>query len=47
MITRFQRRNIQTITVNTQASNARSQQLYVRFNFLQNGYDLPVWFFTP
>ena len=46
LITRFQRRNVRTITVNTQASNERSQQLYARFAFLRNGYDLPVWFCT-
>jgi GNAT superfamily N-acetyltransferase len=45
MILRFQRRNIQTITVNTQASNERSRQLYAHFAFSPNGYDLPVWFF--
>jgi [ribosomal protein S18]-alanine N-acetyltransferase len=42
---RFARRSIFTMTVNTQASNIRSQQLYQRFGFTRNGYDLPVWMF--
>lgn len=40
---RFSRRSIFTMTVNTQASNTRSQQLYRRFGFVLNGFDLPVW----
>ena len=39
----FSHRNVQSVTVNTQASNIRSQQLYRRFGFRRNGYDLPVW----
>ncbi|MDZ4768740.1 MAG: GNAT family N-acetyltransferase [Chloroflexota bacterium] len=42
---RFQRRSIYTMTVNTQASNARSLRLYARFGFARNGYDIPVWMF--
>jgi ribosomal-protein-alanine N-acetyltransferase len=38
------RRNVRSITVNTQRSNTHSHQLYARFNFRPNGYDLPVWF---
>ncbi len=40
---RFFRQGIYTMTVNTQESNVRSQQLYRRFGFQRNGYDLPVW----
>lgn len=36
-------RGIHAITVNTQASNRRSQQLYERFGFLRNGKDYAVW----
>lgn len=43
LIRRFARRNVFTVTVNTQSSNTRSQQLYERFGFRRNGYDLPVW----
>jgi ribosomal protein S18 acetylase RimI-like enzyme len=45
VIQRFLRRRISSITVNTQASNLRSQHLYQRFSFRRNGYDLPVWQF--
>ncbi len=38
------RRNVRSITLNTQRSNEQSHQLYSRFNFRPNGYDLPVWF---
>ncbi|MDX1994745.1 MAG: GNAT family N-acetyltransferase [bacterium] len=43
LIRRFLRRGVRTITVNTQASNHRSQRLYARYQFERNGYDLPVW----
>ena len=43
LISRINRRGVRGITVNTQASNIRSQQLYQRFGFERNGYDLPVW----
>ena len=43
LIWRFLRRNIQTITVNTQQSNGRSQRLYQSHGFRHNGYDLQVW----
>lgn len=43
LIERLTRRGIRSITVNTQASNTRSQRLYTRFGFQRNGYDLPVW----
>ena len=43
LIRRFARRSVFTVTVNTQSSNTRSQQLYERFGFRRNCYDLPVW----
>ncbi len=43
VLERFLKRRIRSMTVNTQASNIRSQQLYRRFGFRRNGYDLPVW----
>lgn len=43
VIERFVRRNIRSMTVNTQGSNERSQRLYRRFGFYANGYDMPVW----
>ena len=46
LIRRFARRSVFTVTVNTQSSNTRSQQLYERFGFRRNGYDLPVWMVT-
>jgi ribosomal-protein-alanine N-acetyltransferase len=45
-LARFARRNIHSMTVNTQASNIRSQRLYTRFGFVRNGYDLPVYIAT-
>jgi [ribosomal protein S18]-alanine N-acetyltransferase len=42
-LARFSRRNIHSMTVNTQASNIRSQRLYSRYGFVRNGYDLPVY----
>jgi [ribosomal protein S18]-alanine N-acetyltransferase len=43
LLRRLIQRRLTTITVNTQASNLRSQRLYQRFGFQRNGYDLPVW----
>lgn len=43
LLHRLSRRGVSTVTVNTQDSNVRSQQLYQRFGFERNGYDLPVW----
>ena len=40
---RFERRGVHSMTVNTQASNERSQHLYTGFGFERTGYDLPVW----
>ncbi len=44
---RFGRRGIFTMTVNTQASNARSLHLYEGFGFVRTGYDLPVYAAYP
>jgi ribosomal protein S18 acetylase RimI-like enzyme len=41
---RFARRNIHSMTVNTQSRNLSSQHLYTRFSFVRNGFDLPVYF---
>lgn len=43
LIRRFWQRGVRSITVNTQASNLRSQQLYQRYDFQRNHYDLQVW----
>ena len=43
VLKRFERRGVRSMTVNTQASNVRSQRLYTGFGFERNGYDLPVW----
>jgi [ribosomal protein S18]-alanine N-acetyltransferase len=43
VLERFLKRDIKTMTVNTQSSNHRSQRLYNRFGFHPNGYDMPVW----
>lgn len=39
-------RGVRLMTVNTQASNLRSQRLYAQYGFRRNGYDLPVWSLT-
>jgi ribosomal-protein-alanine N-acetyltransferase len=43
LLTRFEKRGVRTITVNTQLSNVLSQRLYNRFGFFRNGFDLPIW----
>jgi ribosomal protein S18 acetylase RimI-like enzyme len=43
VIERFARREIVTMSVNTQSTNQRSQRLYRRLGFRHNGYDLPMW----
>jgi [ribosomal protein S18]-alanine N-acetyltransferase len=43
VLTRFFRRGVYSMTLNTQATNLRSQRLYRRFGFRPNGYDLPYW----
>jgi ribosomal-protein-alanine N-acetyltransferase len=43
LLRRLHRRGVYSTTVNTQASNVRSQRLYGRYGFVRNGYDLPMW----
>ncbi|MFN8530995.1 MAG: GNAT family N-acetyltransferase [Anaerolineae bacterium] len=43
VLRRFSRRGVNSMTVNTQLSNERSQRLYQRLGFARNGYDLAVW----
>ncbi|MGJ3237703.1 MAG: GNAT family N-acetyltransferase [Anaerolineae bacterium] len=43
LLTRFAQRGVKSMTVNTQLSNRRSQNLYVRYGFVRNGFDLSVW----
>ena len=43
LIRRLARSGIDVLTVNTQRSNHRSQNVYKRFGFVPTGYDLPVW----
>jgi [ribosomal protein S18]-alanine N-acetyltransferase len=43
VLSRFFRRGVYSMTLNTQASNLQSQRLYRRFGFRPNGYDLPYW----
>jgi ribosomal-protein-alanine N-acetyltransferase len=43
LLTKFSRRGVRSMTVNTQQSNLRSQRLYTRYGFRRNGFDLPIW----
>jgi GNAT superfamily N-acetyltransferase len=43
LISKFNRRGVRSMTVNTQQTNIRSQRLYSRFFFRRNGFDLPIW----
>jgi ribosomal-protein-alanine N-acetyltransferase len=43
LISKFNRRGVRSLTVNTQQSNIRSQRLYARYGFHRNGFDLPIW----
>ena len=43
VLQRFARRGVHSMTVNTQLSNVRSQDLYTGYGFERTGYDLPVW----
>lgn len=40
----FNRKGVYAMTVNTQESNIASQQVYIRYGFQRNGYDIPVYF---
>lgn len=46
LVQRLSSHNIHALSVNTQATNHRSQGLYKRFGFRRNGFDLPVWHFS-
>ena len=43
LLEQLSRIGVASMTVNTQASNRPSQQLYQRFGFFRNGYDLELW----
>jgi ribosomal-protein-alanine N-acetyltransferase len=43
LISKFNRRGVRSLTVNTQQSNIRSQRLYARYDFRRNGFDIPIW----
>lgn len=43
LLSRFLKRGVRTMTVNTQESNFQSLRLYGRYEFQRNGFDLPVW----
>lgn len=43
LLDEMRQRGVETLTVNTQASNHPSQRLYQRFGFFRNGYDLELW----
>lgn len=43
LLSRFEKRGVRTMTVNTQMSNILSQRLYNRFHFYRNGFDLAIW----
>jgi ribosomal protein S18 acetylase RimI-like enzyme len=43
LVEQFARRNIDNITVNTNATNAQSLNLYKRYSFEMTGMDMAVW----
>jgi ribosomal-protein-alanine N-acetyltransferase len=43
LLSRFIKRGVKGMTVNTQQHNIRSQRLYERYGFIRNGFDLAVW----
>lgn len=43
LLDELSRIGVESVTVNTQASNRPSQQLYQHFGFFRNGYDLALW----
>lgn len=43
LLDELRRLDVESVTVNTQASNRPSQHLYQRFGFFRNGYDLELW----
>lgn len=44
-IERYRLRNVKTISLNTQADNHASHQLYERFGFRRTAYTYPVWIY--
>jgi len=43
LLSKFDKRGIKSVTVNTQNSNQSSQRLYNHYGFERNGFDLAVW----
>lgn len=43
LLSKFDKRGIKSVTVNTQVSNQSSQHLYTHYGFEHNGFDLAVW----
>lgn len=43
LLSKFDKRGIKSVTVNTQTSNESSQRLYQHYKFEHNGFDLAVW----
>jgi len=43
LLSKFDKRGIKSVTVNTQDSNMPSHRLYNHYGFLRNGFDLGVW----
>jgi len=43
VVAAFLRRQVEVVTVNTQASNLRSQHLYQAYGFERSGYDTPMF----
>jgi ribosomal-protein-alanine N-acetyltransferase len=46
LLSKFDKRGINSITVNTQESNISSLRLYHQYGFVPNGFDLGVWLKT-
>jgi len=43
LLSKFNKRGIKSVTVNTQESNTSSHRLYNHYGFQRNGFDLGVW----
>lgn len=43
LILRFLKKQVRSLTVNTQSTNTYSRKLYETYGFQRTGYDLPVW----
>lgn len=46
LLSKFDKRGIKSVTVNTQDSNESSHRLYNHYGFMRNGFDLGVWLKT-